>query len=160
MTTPRRSPEAALSEWLNAWRLQDWDALVMASQPHWRLRHPDPRGALVRGYEQMWVTGFIVPKHCGAPVRITNTAAPLVPGSPAFILYCDMSVRIHYQFMEGTRPVRKVSTRVMARLVHERADGTPAEMDDLQGRWYVNPISMSKENASQTHVLPLKVAPA
>lgn len=152
------TPQAALSEWLDAWRMQDWDALVLASQPHWRLRHPDPRGALVRGYEQMWVTSFIVPKHHGEPVRITNTAAPVVPGAPPFILYCDVSVRIHYQFMDGGKPVRRVSTRILARLVRERADGTPAEMDDPAGRWWVNPTSMSRENASQTHVLPLRTA--
>jgi len=153
------TPHRALAEWLDAWRMQDWDAMVVASQPHWRKGHKDPRGALVTGCRDLWLMDYAISKNHKPPLRIVNTLA-VVPEMPAFILFVDLSVRVRYQFMDGARPVREVSTRIFARLVREHSDGTPAAADDAAASWYVNPVSMMREHAGRTHVRTLAAAPA
>jgi len=155
---PSESPHRALAEWLDSWATQDWDRMVMANVPTWRNRQEDPRGALVGAYEHLRLVGWSVPMK--KPVPVARVDNPMLSDGRPFIVFCDVPCRARFVVMgvgEDGEPVaiKEVATTIVARLVRETVDGLPAERDNPAGRWWVNPVSMTRGDPARTKVRTL-----
>lgn len=140
---PPGSPHHALATWLDAWRAQDWDRMVMASQPSWRSRQEDARGMLLSAYERLRLASYTVPIKTVPIVRIDNPLSDATGWQP-FVCFVDIRCRTRYAVIgDDGQPIRDLWAAILARVVRQHSDGTTAERDDPAGAWWTNPISMT-----------------
>jgi hypothetical protein len=112
---PPNSPERAFAEFLNAWKNQDWDAMVKFTQKTWRSGEKNPAE---------WLSFNIGIKDLlGAEILNKNTISDVM---------VDINVKVYYALGNEVGD----ETRVV-RIVRE----IDAYKPSTQGEWSVNPIS-------------------
>lgn len=142
------SPHRALAEWLHAWEQRDWDRLVVACQPSWRAQHDDARQQIMGAWQILWLKRWSIAKDLAPVHRIENPIKDSVGGHP-FVVITDLPCRVWLDVGEGDSRAAEVWTTILARVVRETVDGNPAERDDPAGRWWVNPVSMTRSTKTR-----------
>ncbi len=114
------SAERTLSEYMLAWKNQDWDKMASFTQKTWLNNETDPTGLLEAWYDFKTLKGF----------EITNV-------EKVSNVTTDITCIVQYEAI--TNQISK--KQITARIVKETEAYTPNE----QGQWGVNPTSAIKE---------------
>lgn len=114
------SAERTLSEYMLAWKNQDWDKMASFAQKTWLNNETDPAGLLKAWYDFKILKGF----------EITNV-------KKVSNVTTDITCIVQYEAV--TNQISK--KQITARVIKETAAYTPNE----QGQWGVNPTSAIRE---------------
>ena len=114
------SAERTLSEYMLAWKNQDWDKMASFAQKTWLNNETDPAGLLEAWYDFKTLKGF----------EITNV-------KKVSNVTTDITCIVQYEAV--TNQISK--KQITARVIKETAAYTPNE----QGQWGVNPTSAIRE---------------
>ena len=114
------SAERTLSEYMLAWKNQDWDKMASFAQKTWLSNKTDPAGLLEAWYDFKTLKGFEITNV----KKISNVTT-------------DITCIVQYEAV--TNQISK--KQITARVIKETAAYTPNE----QGQWGVNPTSAIRE---------------
>ena len=114
------SAERTLSEYMLAWKNQDWDKMASFAQKTWLNNETDPAGLLEAWYDFKTLKGFEITNV----KKISNVTT-------------DITCIVQYEAV--TNQISK--KQITARVIKETAAYTPNE----QGQWGVNPTSAIRE---------------
>ena len=114
------SAERTLSEYMLAWKNQDWDKMASFAQKTWLSNETDPAGLLEAWYDFKTLKGFEITNV----KKISNVTT-------------DITCIVQYEAVTNQISKKQITVRV----IKETAAYTPNE----QGQWGVNPTSAIRE---------------
>jgi hypothetical protein len=114
------SAERTLSEYMLAWKNQDWDKMASFAQKTWLSNKTEPAGLLEAWYDFKTLKGFEITNA----KKVSNVTT-------------DITCIVQYEAV--TNQISK--KQITARVIKETAAYTPNE----QGQWGVNPTSAIRE---------------
>ena len=114
------SAERTLSEYMLAWKNQDWDKMASFAQKIWLSNETDPAGLLEAWYDFKTLKGFEITNV----KKISNVTT-------------DITCIVQYEAVTNQISKKQITVRV----IKETAAYTPNE----QGQWGVNPTSAIRE---------------